>query len=82
MIDKTFPQHTQPLWEDYFQNDVQTEKLDWEETHVQDFKCITDTQLTSFYFKIFQRVIAFNNYRLINAYYLLREKLDKLINSH
>ena len=38
------------------------EDTDWEEIHRHNFKCSIDTQLCSFYFKVFHKAIAFNNF--------------------
>ena len=35
---------------------------DWETIHLNNFKCTIDTRLRSFYFKLFHRAIAFNNF--------------------
>ena len=38
------------------------EDTDWDEIHIRNFKCLIDTRLRSFYFKIFHKAIAFNDF--------------------
>ena len=38
------------------------EETDWEEIHLRNFKCSIDTKLRSFYFKVFHKAIAFNDF--------------------
>jgi len=62
MIDKTPPEKAQCYWKDLFSNCVQDEDLEWELIHTRNYKCTIETQLRSFYFKIFHRAIAFNEF--------------------
>ena len=39
-----------------------SEEIDWEEIHFRNFKCTIETKLRSFYFKVFHKAIAFNEF--------------------
>jgi len=62
LIDKSPPAKSQLFWKDLFKNYIDAEDLDWETIHIRNFKCTIETQLRSFYFKLFHRAIAFNNF--------------------
>eukprot|EP00057_Strongylocentrotus_purpuratus_P026288 XP_011680762.1 PREDICTED: uncharacterized protein LOC583642 [Strongylocentrotus purpuratus] len=46
-----------------FWNDLQEpDEVDWEKTHVNNFKCTISTRIRSFYFKLFHRAIGLNEF--------------------
>lgn len=46
-----------------FWNDLQEpDEVDWEKTHVNNFKCTISTRIRSFYFKLFHRAIGLNDF--------------------
>ena len=46
-----------------FWNDLRApEEVDWEKTHVNNFKCTISTRIRSFYFKLFHRAIGLNDF--------------------
>ena len=52
------------FWEKLGNADDEVEETDWDEIHIRNFKCSIDrpTRLRSFYFKIFHKAIAFNDF--------------------
>ena len=50
------------FWENLDDANDGFEDTDWEEIHTRNFKCSVDTRLRSFYFKIFHKAIAFNDF--------------------
>ena len=50
------------FWEKLGNADDEVEETDWDEIHIWNFKCSIDTHLRSFYFKIFHKAIAFNDF--------------------
>ena len=56
------PENRMDFWEKLGNADDEVEDTDWEEIHIRNFKCSTDTRLRSFYFKIFHKAIAFNDF--------------------
>ena len=48
----------------FFSGFVEDEDFEWEDIHNRNLKCTIETQLRSFYFKIFHRAIAFNEFLL------------------
>jgi len=62
MSNKLPPEKIQNFWEDAFENVCDEEDFDWENIHTRNFKCTIETQLRSFYFKLFHRAIAFNSF--------------------
>ena len=62
MLDKSSPSKATTFWENQFNDTVDWHDLEWEDIHNRNFKCTIETQLRSFYFKIFHRAIAFNDF--------------------
>ena len=58
------PEKRIKFWENIFGTDAgdDTVDTDWEEIHLRNFKCCIDTRLRSFYFKVFHKAIAFNDF--------------------
>ena len=56
------PENRMDFWEKLGNADDEVEDTDWNEIHIRNFKCSIDTRLRSFYFKIFHKAIAFNNF--------------------
>ena len=46
------------FWEDLMDDPSVCENLEWEEIYTRNFKCTIETQLRSFYFKIFHKAIT------------------------
>ena len=61
LTDQCIPQSRIDFWEAIFESD-DPEDIDWEEIHLRNFKCCIDTRLRSFYFKVFHKAIAFNDF--------------------
>ena len=62
MIDKDPPDKIQKYWEKLFHDIIEEDGLEWENIHTNNYKCTIETQLRSFYFKLFYRAIAFNDF--------------------
>ena len=65
LTEACFPQNRIEFWESTFDmntNDDGSGDTDWEEIHIRNFKCSIDTKLRSFYFKVFHKAIAFNDF--------------------
>ena len=56
------PEKRMEYWKNLDVADDEVEDSDWDEIHVRNFKCSIDTCLRSFYFKIFHKAIAFNDF--------------------
>ena len=56
------PKNQMEFWENLDDANDGFEDTDWEEIHTRNFKCSIDTRLRSFYFKIFHKAIAFNDF--------------------
>ena len=56
------PKNRMEFWENLDDANDGFEDTDWEEIHTRNFKCSIDTRLRSFYFKIFHKAIAFNDF--------------------
>ena len=56
------PEKIQNYWEDIFEDFCDKGDVDWEEIHIRNYKCTIETQLRSFYFKLFHKAIAFNSF--------------------
>ena len=56
------PENQMDFWEKLGNADDEVEETDWDEIHIRNFKCSIDTRLRSFYFKIFHKAIAFNDF--------------------
>ena len=55
-------QNRMDFWKKLGNADDEVEDTDWDEIHIRNFKCSIDTRLRSFYFKIFHKAIAFNDF--------------------
>ena len=66
MNQKCIPEKQMKFWSELFDDSISGMDLnsweDWETIHLNNFKCSIDTRLRYFYFKIFHRAIAFNNF--------------------
>ena len=56
------PENRMDFWEKLGNADDEVEDTDWDEIHIRYFKCSIDSHLRSFYFKIFHKAIAFNDF--------------------
>ena len=56
------PEKRMEFWEILDVADGEVEDSDWDEIHVRNFKCSIYTRLCSFYFTIFHKAIAFNDF--------------------
>ena len=56
------PKNRMEFWENLDDANDGFEDTDWEEIHTRNFKRSIDTRLRSFYFKIFHKAIAFNDF--------------------
>ena len=57
--DKLAAEDLEEKWLNYFNLD---EDVDWAVIHIRNFTCTIETQLRSFYFKIFHRAVATNDF--------------------
>ena len=62
MLDASPPEKAITFWENLFNDFLEDEDFEWEDIHNRNFKCTIETQLRSFYFKVFHRAIAFNDF--------------------
>ncbi len=62
MSNKLPPEKTQMFWKNSFENISDEEDFEWVEIHTRNFKCTIETQLRSFYFKLFHKAFAFNKF--------------------
>ena len=58
MVEECVPENCNSYWKELC---VVPETVNWEKIHLRNFKCTIDT-LRSFYFKIFHKAIAFNDF--------------------
>ena len=59
----SIPKNRMEFWEKLNVGVVDdVEDTDWDEIHIRNFKCSIDTRLRSFYFKIFHKAIALNDF--------------------
>ena len=57
MLDKCIPERSYVYWN----SNINVPKdIDWEKIHKENFNCMIDTRLRSFFFKVFHKAIAFN----------------------
>jgi len=59
MIEKCVPDKRVSFWNEFAED---PEDLEWDKIHVRNFKCSIDSRFRSFYFKIFHKAIAFNDF--------------------
>ena len=59
MVEECVPENCNSYWKELC---VVPETVNWEKIHVRNFKCTIDTLFRSFYFKIFHKAIAFNDF--------------------
>ena len=62
MLDASPSEKAITFWEVLFSDFVEDKDFEWENIHNRNFKCTIETQLRSFYLKIFHRAIAFNQF--------------------
>ena len=62
MSNKLPPERIQNYWESTFEDFCDEGDVEWEQIHIRNFKCTIETQLRSFYFKLFYKAIAFNSF--------------------
>ena len=65
LTDTRSPDNLIESWEillDMNADESSPEETDWEEIHLRNFKCSIDTKLRSFYFKVFHKAIAINDF--------------------
>lgn len=59
MLEQVLPEKTQNYWEEIIPD---LGESDWKEIHGRNYKCTIETQLRSFYFKVFHKTIALNEF--------------------
>ena len=57
--DECIPEKSISFWKD---SCLLPDNINWEKTHLTNFKSTLDPRLRAFYFKIFHRTIAFNDF--------------------
>ena len=62
LSEKCIPEKRTAFWDNVGDVDNESEDTDWGEIHLRNFKCCIDTRLRSFYFKVFHKAIAFNDF--------------------
>ena len=59
MVDECLPENCNSFWKELC---VVPESLNWEKIHLGNVKCTIDSRLRSFYFKVFHKAIALNDF--------------------
>ena len=62
MLKKLPPEKYQNFWENILVDSGDNVDVEWDEIHNRNIKCTIETQLRSFYFKVFYKAIAFNSF--------------------
>ena len=58
MLESCLPEKQMIFWKDFHYPD----QVNWEKTHINNFKCTISTRIRSFYFKLFHRAIGLNDF--------------------
>ena len=62
MLKKLPPEKYQNFWGNILVDSGYNVDVEWDENHNRNIKCTIETQLRSFYFKVFYKAIAFNSF--------------------
>ena len=60
MLSKISPSKAAMKWNENLEDNL--EESDWSPHHTNNFKCTIETQLRSFYFKVFHNAIGINDF--------------------